>query len=56
MDVDKITLSGLSRSKLGLIQFFTLAIDTKTKSWLWISPSRVASSGVCVFLHWRLLR
>ena len=32
-----------------LIQFFNLAFDTETKSWLGILPSRVASSSVCVF-------
>ena len=49
VDVDKITFISLSRSKLVLIQFFNLAFDTETESWLGISPSRVASSAVCVF-------
>ena len=49
MDVDKITFISLSRSKLVLIQFFNLAFDTETESWLGILPSRVASSAVCVF-------
>ena len=55
VDADKITSSSWSWSKLGLIQFLKLAIDTYTESWLGISPSRVASSAVCVFLHWCLL-
>ena len=49
VDLDKITSSSWSRSKLGLIQFFYLVFDTETESWLGISPSRVDSSAVCVF-------
>ena len=50
VDVDKITSSSRSQSKLGFISIFTLVFDTDTESWLGISPSRVASSAVCVFI------
>ena len=48
VDVDKMTLSKQSRSKLGLISIFNLAFDTETESCIGISPSRVDSSAVCV--------
>ena len=41
VDVDQITSSKQSRSKLGLISIFNFAFDTETESWLRISPSRV---------------
>ena len=48
VDVNKITSSNWSISKLGLFQFLNLAIDTDAESWLGISSSKVASSAVCV--------
>ena len=53
-DVDKITLSEKSRSKLGKYFSFNLAFDTQTEFRLGISPFRMASSAVCVssFQFW----